>query len=164
MFSGESHDTSETSPLDPRTEYGRQKRLAERQLSLLGPQLSILRLTKVLCAETPLLRQWHAAWEKGQTIYPFSELLLAPVSLPYAVSALMQIGRARQNGTFHLSGARDLSYAELALLYARALGVSAQAIAARSSQGVDLVYRPHHAALKMDATAAATDIRAQTIL
>jgi len=110
-------------PPCPLTEYGRQKAEVERQLLAYGDRAAVVRLTKVFSQPTALLAGWRAALEKGDTIRPFSDMVMAPVPLPFVVRALAQIGRVRRSRMFQISGNRDVTYAEAARYLAGRLGV-----------------------------------------
>lgn len=104
-----------------RTEYGRQKAEAETELRSLGESVSIVRLTKVLTSEAPLLISWAKALEKGEKIYPFDDLLMSPVLLSDVVSVLDRIVERRLSGIFQFSSSDEISYAEAAYVGAKIL-------------------------------------------
>jgi dTDP-4-dehydrorhamnose reductase len=122
VFDGTEAYRSPNDPTSPVTEYGRQKAEAERKIGRLGASVSIVRLTKVLYPATPLLSQWRDALEAGEAIQPFSDMYMAPVPLDHVVTVLRTIGERRLPGLLQVSGDRDVSYAEAALMGARALG------------------------------------------
>jgi dTDP-4-dehydrorhamnose reductase len=161
VFSGRSDDNRESASVDPVSEYGRQKAQAEAQLTGMGASLAIVRMTKVLSSDMRLLRQWRETLDRGQIIQPYGDLLMAPVSLRYAVAALVDIGIARRCGVFHLSGQRDVNYAEFARRYAQVIGADADRVHPQPTGGS--AYRPLHATLAMSATAARTGIQAQPL-
>jgi dTDP-4-dehydrorhamnose reductase len=163
VFSGRSKLTSESSPVDPCSEYGRQKAQAEERLAGLGAGLSIVRMTKVLSVEMRLLRQWRDELDRGQVIQPYADLLMAPVSLHHAVTAPIEIGNARRCGVFHLSGQRDVNYAEFARRYTQAIGANAHLVHPQPAVTSALAYRPLHASLDMSATTESTGIQAQPL-
>jgi len=129
VFSGEYGTPTEESPYDPQTEYGRQKTSAERRLLDIHEKVSgrarlaIVRLTKVLSAEEPMIRAWLTALESGKNIEAATDLQISPVSLDFVVRALAQIADTSENGVFHLSGVCGVSYYEFALSLAQALNV-----------------------------------------
>ena len=133
----------------PQTEYGRQKAEAERRLLALGPAAAIVRLTKVIPPGWPLFQRWRTAWSSGQPIQPLSDLVLAPLSLPFVVQALSMIGARRLGGFFQLSGERDLSYADAAQLLARRRGVPPRLIqpVTAAEAGLALEAQPVHTTL-----------------
>ena len=110
-------------PVSPVTEYGRQKAETERQISQWGNSVAIVRFTKVLGPVVPLFHEWSEALRNGTTIQPFSDMYMAPVPLSCAVSVLRLVGDERLPGILHVSGERDISYAEVARLGARVFGV-----------------------------------------
>lgn len=99
---------------NPRTVYGRLKVEAEQRMLELGDGVCVVRLTKVLGRRVPLFEEWRRALAAGRPIHPFSDMVLAPVSLGHAVRSLVAIGDARGSGMFHVSANSDVSYAEIA--------------------------------------------------
>ena len=114
VFDGSLAFIASNAPLCPTTEYGRQKADAERQLLALKGNIAIVRPTKVVSPDMPLLKQWREVLERGEPIRPFSDLRMSPISLNFATEALMLIGESHKSGIYHLSGATDVSYAEFA--------------------------------------------------
>lgn len=115
-------------PPSPSTVYGRHKAEAEKALLELGPLVSIVRLTKVISPTHTLLAAWAKALSEGSPIHPFSNLILAPTALDQTVELLYTIGARNAPGVFHLSGDRDLSYAELGYLLAVGVGADARLV------------------------------------
>jgi dTDP-4-dehydrorhamnose reductase len=108
----------------PTTAYGRQKAEAERRILELGPRAAVVRLTKLLGPNDSLLTGWVASLLRGEEVRPFSDLRMAPVPLGYAVAVLREVGRRRRAGLLQVSGNRDVTYAEAALLGTGVLGVA----------------------------------------
>jgi dTDP-4-dehydrorhamnose reductase len=120
VFDGEHSYPGESDPVCPITCYGRQKYEVE---SALNPAVmmantsgvvKIVRLSKVLTPKTPIINSWRNALSHGGAITPLLDLRLSPVSLPYVVEGLLRIGLLEQPGIFHLSGAQDVTYADIA--------------------------------------------------
>lgn len=135
-------------PTCPRTEYGRQKAEVERHF-LASPGACIVRFTKVLGPETPLLLQWADALRAGRPIHPFADMVMAPVPLAFAVEVLAGVGRSRREGVFQVSGPRDVAYAEVAQYVAlrlRAAPELVQPVPAAES-GAELEHVPAHTTL-----------------
>lgn len=107
---------------NPRSVYGRQKLQAEQELAALGERLAIVRLTKVLVPEMPLIRGWIQALRCGDPIKPFADMVMSPLSLGIVMDVLTEVGRSCASGLFQLSGSRDISYADAALYIAQRLG------------------------------------------
>ena len=114
VFDGRSPYRKTTDPVDPQTEYGRQKAQVEAQISELGSRICILRVAKVFPKNPPLFMDWIGQLREGATIRPFRDLTCAPVPLETVCECLMRLGSMEKPGVWHLSGDRDLSYAELA--------------------------------------------------
>jgi len=112
----------------PITEYGRQKRETETGLLKLGENIAILRFTKIFGYETPLVLKWIEQLKRGIIIHPFSDIALAPVSIDFAVNALIKIANRKSYGVWHVSAKEDITYEELARHLARRVGVSQQYI------------------------------------
>lgn len=125
VFDGSQAFATCDAPLFPTTEYGRQKLHAERLLLALGEHVAIVRPTKVVSPDMPLLVQWREALERGETIRPFSDLPMSPIPLDFVVGALIAIADARRSGIYQLSGASDMSYAEFAAAWMNRLGFPA---------------------------------------
>ena len=114
VFDGKSPYRKITDPVDPQTEYGRQKAEVEAQISELGDRVCILRVSKVFPKNPRLLMDWIAQLRDGMIIRPFEDLTCAPVPLETVSECLMRLGSTEKPGIWHLSGDRDVSYAELA--------------------------------------------------
>lgn len=116
-------------PTLPQNEYGRQKAEAERGILKLG-QAAILRLTKVFRGSYPLFAGWADKLLQGQQTKAFEDMVLAPVPRSCVCTVLEKLGDSRREGIWHLSGDRDISYAEAATLGASVLGVSERLVEA----------------------------------
>lgn len=116
VFDGARPDMPDESPYRPTGSYGAQKAEAEQILrALFNPgDLAIVRLTKVLQADMPLLQGWRRSLSEGQPIHPFDDVLISPISLAFATEALSRIAEARIGGLFQISAADEITYADLA--------------------------------------------------
>ena len=130
-------------------------------------RVSIVRITKVLTAATPPLVDWFEAWRGDRIVTPFSDLLIAPVSLPYVCTALAKIAEPHLAGTFHLSGATEVDYATLASALADAIGIGTADCrivpVTSQSKGVSLHFKPRYPGLGMFRTSALTGISPQPL-
>lgn len=118
----------------PVTEYGRQKAAVERALLASGAGVSIVRLTKVVSGEIMPFRGWLQALRNREPIYPFADMMMAPLPLAFAIEALHRIADRRLEGIVQVSAERDISFAD-----------AARRLASRMSAPLDLV-RPVSAA------------------
>jgi dTDP-4-dehydrorhamnose reductase len=149
VFDGEeAHYRTYATP-HPTSEYGRQKAEAEQALLALGPRVAVVRLTKVLAAEMPLIGRWVEALKAGHPVEAFTDLICAPMPVDFVAEALARIGAQQKGGLFHLSGADEVSYADLARLLALRLGVDGALVKPTTSAaaGVTLQSLPKHSSL-----------------
>jgi dTDP-4-dehydrorhamnose reductase len=124
-------------PTCPLNEYGRQKAAAEEQILGLGTSAAVLRLTKVLGERVALFDTWTAQLRQGRCVRPYADLAMAPLHLGIVVQVLARLGELRLGGVHHLSGNRDVPYAEIARLAADLLGVPAKLVEPVSAQAAD---------------------------
>ena len=124
VFDGTLPFTPPESPPAPLTEYGRQKAEVEHRLIEMGDSTAIVRLTKVFGPGNSLLRHWADLLRRGQVVEPFYDMAIAPVPLTCVVSVLTLLLLSRTPGIFQISGDRDISYADVALLGVEALNAS----------------------------------------
>jgi dTDP-4-dehydrorhamnose reductase len=144
----------------PRTEYGRQKSEAEAAILALGPAACVVRFSKVLTPMAPLVTTWRRALLDGQTITPFSDLPLAPVSLARAVHVLAALADRPSNGILHVSATDDVSWADVARRLAAGWGVDPDLVQPTrvAAGGHRPEHLPRHATLDATATEAALGI------
>jgi len=134
VFSGLEPFPTESSRPNPCTNYGRQK--AESEQALLGihasmahaPPLMIVRLTKVLARIDPLIASWIQNLRAGIAISAFENRRLSPISIGFTVESLIKIAELLNDGIYHLSGSRDLSYYNFARLLASSLGADSDLV------------------------------------
>lgn len=142
VFDGTRPLVTPSNATSPVTEYGRQKAEAERRLKEAGTVDAIVRLTKVMGPVNALIQGWKRDLLAGRTITPFSDMPLAPVPLSAVVSVLTIIAQERRSGTFHVSGERDITYADAARIGAEVLGVSPELVQPVHSAQADLASEP----------------------
>jgi dTDP-4-dehydrorhamnose reductase len=135
----------------PITEYGRQKAEAERRLLAHGAGTSVVRFTKILGPHLGLFREWIKALKAGEVIHPFSDMVMAPVPLSFAIQVLGRLAAIRLPGIVQVSGDRDVTYEEAARYLARRLGASEHLIQPRRSMeaGLDPESLPSYTTLDM---------------
>lgn len=114
VFDGSTPYRKPDEPFSPITEYGRQKAEAERQLSRWADAISIVRFTKILEPKPPLFSAWATSLRKGESIEPFSDMRMAPISLGCAVAVLRLVADKRLTGVLQVSGDTDISYEDAA--------------------------------------------------
>ncbi|MEA3089642.1 MAG: dTDP-4-dehydrorhamnose reductase [Caballeronia sp.] len=109
-------------PRYPSSVYGRWKAAAEEAILALGEGATVVRLTKVLTPDAPLLANWMAALAAGEEIVVFNDHRIAPIGVQHAVDTLIAIGDQGEGGVYQVSGARDMSYEEVARHLAKRIG------------------------------------------
>lgn len=114
--------------LCPNTEYGRQNAQAETQIIALDKSVTVLRLTKTLGPATPLLTQWTNSLQNGQQVHPYSNLVMAPIPVDFAVDIIDRVAVSPVSGIFQASGNKDVTYEEAAHICASTLGADPQLI------------------------------------
>ena len=136
-------------PVCPLTEYGRQKAEAEKQLLTQGDSTSVVRFTKVLGPNMPLLKGWIQALQNNEVIHPFSDMVMAPVPLPFAVDVLCRVAEVRLPGIVQVSGEKDVTYEQVAHHIAQRIGANPDLIRpVRSKEaGLDPEAVPSHTTL-----------------
>jgi dTDP-4-dehydrorhamnose reductase len=118
---------AETSPC-PVSEYGKQKAEIEKRLLALGDNVTVVRLTKVLTDQTPILREWIRSLKSDQIIHPRRDMILSPLSLDFVIDILARLTNTACSGILQLSGTEDISYATVAQELARQLAVAPELV------------------------------------
>jgi len=129
VFDGSKEYYSHEDNVSPITEYGRQKAEVEKQLIINYPSwVTILRLTKVLGARNPLFDDWSLSLKRGDMIYPFTDMYIAPIPLSFVVSVIRLVVDRGAKGILHLSGDKDFSYADIAFMAVALLGLKKEQV------------------------------------
>lgn len=157
VFDGETPAPIEGSPVSYTTEYGRQKAIAEQQLLALDPdarRIAVIRLTKVASSSMLPFAAFLSSFRNRSYCEAFSDLMLSPISVPYALDAFVEAFRQHVGGLLHLSGEEELSYVDFARRLAMANGLDAKLVIPvhSSEKGVNLLYKPRHPMLGMSGT------------
>jgi dTDP-4-dehydrorhamnose reductase len=133
---------------NPQTEYGRQKAEMERRLQSGAFPSAIVRFTKVLARRTALFEKWAAQLRQGQKIFPFLDMVMAPISLDFAVEVLWQVGQSGSSGIVQASASSDVSYAQAAQIVAASIGASDDLVSPASWRESGLMEQvPNHTTL-----------------
>lgn len=128
VFDGKVPFAKATDPTNPQTEYGHQKADAEEKLLSLGESVAVVRFSKIIPPDMPLLTSWVNDLRAGKPIHPFADRVMAPVSLTFAVELLDRVLAFQLTGITQASANTDISY-ELA----------ARHIASRMSADIKLI-------------------------
>ena len=148
VFDGELPYCKPTNDIAPATEYGKQKALVEQHI-LNNTDGTILRLSKVISNDNPLLLGWIEKLEKNQKIHPFFDLRCSPISMTSVIKILLRFRQEKNcRGVYQFSGKNDRSYYELALILANELGKPGLvAPISRCAKGIIDKFAPRHTTL-----------------
>ncbi len=171
VFGGERPWPNEDDPHDAQIAYAKQKDEAERVVAEATQRLNaekrinIVRLTKILDKDTSPIPAWLASWDRGEMVQPFSDLIFSPMSVRFVGEALADIGEKRLSGNLHLSGAANVTYADLAQSLAARLGYRAELIAPTTAveKGINIPFKPRYSGLGMRRTAQLTGLSPQPL-
>jgi dTDP-4-dehydrorhamnose reductase len=172
VFGGDRPWPREEDPHAPGIAYAEQKDEAEKVVRASAKalnaeqRLNIVRLTKILDRNTSPLPNWFEAWQRGETVQPFSDLIFAPMSVQFVGEALAAIGEQRVPGDLHLSGSDNVSYVDFASALATAKGIDPCLIAptTATAKGIYIAYKPRFSGLGMQRTTALTGVHPQTLV
>ena len=156
VFDGVLANVGADAPACPVSEYGRQKAMIEsaiRERIAKGAPIAILRLSKVMTPNSPLIEEWIRSLLKGDPIRPFSDMTVAPVPVATAIAAIAALLQAKLSGVFQLTGPRDVTYSEVGNYLARELGANPNLVVQRSaySAGMPKGATPRHTTLDSSA-------------
>ncbi|MFW5501571.1 MULTISPECIES: SDR family oxidoreductase [unclassified Maridesulfovibrio] len=151
VFDGQTAFPEPDTPTCPNTEYGRQKMEVEKFLRQYPNQTAIVRLTKLLGRDTPLIADWLENLAAGQEITPFKDLTIAPVLFEDAALACCKIMEKGGNGFFHCSGPQEISYLEVGRMLCEKSGFNSELFKAATCKGI-IDYCPPHCGLDSSAT------------
>ena len=116
----------------PVTLHGEYKAAVEKMLLSFACKVSIVRLTKVLTSNYPLILQWIQSLKTGEVIRPFHDLWISPISIKSVGNCLKEVVERKQYGIIHLSGDDDVTYLDIANYCANSLRANKSLIKPRS--------------------------------
>ncbi|ACS78620.1 sugar nucleotide-binding protein [Maridesulfovibrio salexigens] len=151
VFDGQAAFPEPDAPTCPNTEYGRQKMEVEEFLHQYPDQTAIVRLTKLIERNTPLIAGWLEKLAIEQEITPFKDLSIAPILFEDAAFACCKIMGKGGNGIFHCSGPQEISYLEFGRMLCERSGFNPELVKAASCKGI-IDYRTPHCGLGSKAT------------
>ena len=156
VFDGSRAHMPAAAPLAPRSIYGRQKARSDAHLQAMiaaGAPIAILRLARIVPPGWPLLQEWREALAASRAVRPFDDMMTAPTPAADAAAAIVALLRARERGVWQLSGARDVSYAEIACFIAHRIGADAALVVPvpAASAGMPEGATPRHTTLDCSA-------------
>jgi len=152
VFDGSVPNVPADAPVNPVSEYGKQKARAEKGVRALmkqGAPLSILRLAKVISPRMPLLKDWVETLATGHPIRAFHDMMVAPAPISTVTEAIAALMRGASRGIYQLTGPRDVSYADVGRYIAQQLGVDCNLVKTVSAKslGMPIGATPRHTTL-----------------
>lgn len=99
--------------ISPRGIYGSHKSEVEQHLST-SNNAAILRLTKVISRQSPLVRKWNDKASIGGRIDAYSDVMVSPISPEQVCDAVELLLDRRQSGVFQLGSEIEMPYSEFA--------------------------------------------------
>jgi dTDP-4-dehydrorhamnose reductase len=171
VFGGERPWPHEDDPHAPGIAYAKQKDEAERVIRAdvrrlnAEQRFNIVRLTKIMDANTSPLPNWFSAWDRGEVVQPFADLIFAPMSVQFVGESLATIGEKRVSGNLHLSGVENVSYVDLANNLAGHMGIEPRLIEPTTAEakGIHIAFKPRYSGLGMSRTTQLTGLKPQSI-
>ena len=148
VFDGSVAFTPAAASRCPKSAYGHMKAEAEESLLALGGT-TVVRLTKVVGRTLPVIEKWRAALDRGEPIRPFTDLLIAPVTLDVGAAVIAAAAREPLGPILQVSARADVSYADVAGRLAARWGYSPDLVrpASAAESGVRLEHVPLHTTL-----------------
>lgn len=140
VFNGTVANVAADAAPNPVTEYGRQKAAAEaafRARMKTGPA-TILRLSKVVSPDMPLIHAWIDALTAGKPIRCFRDMTMAPAETAMVSAAIAALLKDSARGLFQLTGPRDLSYVDIGRYLAKQLGADPALVTENTTRDVGL--------------------------
>ena len=134
VFDGSRSHRTHDELTNPSNVYGRHKAAAEKAV-LAGGTAAVLRLSKVIGPNMPLLKKWMSNLQASKPIIAFSDARFAPIAMTFVVKLIDNILREKRVGVFHASGDRDLPYSSFATMLCDALDVPHSLRTVASSDG-----------------------------
>ena len=147
VFGGDTASSRKYSPYSFRTEYGRQKATAETELLKLGQAVRVIRLTKVLSEDNPLLKDWVFKLKLGQEVKAFIDVMVSPVTLDDTVRVITDVIESENESVTQFSATDEISYFDMARFVAKFLQVDVGLVVKQNA--ADVGERPlDHASLE----------------
>jgi dTDP-4-dehydrorhamnose reductase len=132
---------------NPPHEYGRQKADAEEQLLRMGKSTAVIRFSKIIAPNMPLLSGWIRGLQSGEAVHPFSDAVMAPISAAFATELVRRVATYQHPGVTHASATDDISYASAAKYLATKMAADMNLIKPISCKNVRLSGFPDHTTL-----------------
>ena len=147
VFDGSTPFANSSQLPNPQCEYGRQKAAAEAEILNFGDKAAVIRFTKIFDPNTRLMRGWVSSLRYDAPIQPFSDAMIAPVSIAFAATVISAVVEHQSGGIHQVSASHDISYVHAATYLATQLGANPKLIRAVSSKDTGGPIFPKHTTL-----------------
>ncbi len=135
VFNGSAPQRRHEERPDATITYGQHKAAAERDM-LAARTAAVLRPSKVVGPDMPLLKNWISKLRASETITAFSDVTIAPISVPFIVTLIDRILRLKKLGIYQASGDEDVSYVAFANILCKAMKVSPALCEVRAANNI----------------------------
>jgi len=119
----------------PKSIYGKTKSEGEDAVLGVGKETSVLRLTKVVHENLPILKEWSELLRIEKKTQAFVDLNFCPILIEDVTNALIAIAKKGKGGVYQVSGESDISYYEAAIALAEILEVNPKLV--QPSRAID---------------------------
>ncbi|OUR60354.1 hypothetical protein A9Q74_14165 [Colwellia sp. 39_35_sub15_T18] len=123
--------------------YGELKAEVEKEIYTQSLNVAIVRPTKVIGVNFLLFEQWQQTILSKTPLLAFKDHFIAPISLSFLCKQLIALIQTPENITIQLSGAKDISYYQLAQVFAEQLNLSQANITAISAVEKGVIPLPY---------------------
>ena len=117
----------------PASAYGRTKGEGEVGVLDAADTNAVIRLSKVIPPDFPLLRNWTKVLRERGTISAFTDMTMSPVELETAINAILNVAATGEGGIWHVSARNDISYHDAAMIIAARMNVPRDRIVAATA-------------------------------
>lgn len=147
VFDGESAFAKISDFVTPKSVYGSQKAEVEKSLLSLGGHVAIVRFGKVISPYESIFLKWKRDVIAGKIIYPFSDLVMAPLPLHIAVSVLKRVGDTYLSGIVQATARHDITYLQAAQYLVMEMQLNADLISPISCLEAGILSPPRNTTL-----------------
>ena len=132
---------------NPKTEYGKQKVLVENEISKLGDNIGIVRVSKVLSNSIPLFNNWISELKKGNEIRAYNDMYFSPISFDFFIESLFMITQMKLSDIIQISASNQISYFDAIMYLSKKYQINESLIITRSYKQDDINFSPNYTTL-----------------
>jgi len=165
VFKYKNNLPGEYSKTNPGFNYAKLKDISEKKIlsykKRFNNKISIVRISKNIDISKYPFNYWIKNIKKKKSILALNDLYFAPILYENSAFLLKKIIDKNYSGVFHLSGVKDISYAEFAKKFLLFIGIKKNLVKPVSSKdlNIKLTYNHPVTALRMKRTTRYTGIK-----